>query len=75
MYLNSGLMSKDYLLTLGFLERVLSPVLLSEALRCMTLELLRAMVLLCVNHGLPVKEKNEGVHKEKQRQDNIPSVL
>ena len=41
----------------------------------MTLDLLRAMVLLCLNHELPVKEKNEGVHREKQRQDNIPSVL
>ena len=41
----------------------------------MTLDLLRAMVLLCLNHELLVKEKNEGVHREKQRQDNIPSVL
>ena len=41
----------------------------------MTLELSRAVVLLSVNHGLPVKEKNEAVHREKQRQDTVLSAL
>lgn len=46
-----------------------------DVLRCSTLELSRAMILLCRKYEPPVKEKNEAVLREKQRQDSVPSAL
>lgn len=40
---------------------------IAEALRYSSLKLSRAMDLLCIKHEPTAKEKNEAVHREKQK--------